>query len=40
LAVKGKRPTLTSRPSAFAAASDSPIDATWGRQYVHEGTLP
>src|SRR6185436_1325091 len=40
LAVNGNFPTLTSRPLPLAAASVTPIEATCGRQYVQEGTLP
>jgi GAF domain-containing protein len=40
LAVNGNLPTITSRPLSLALASLRPIEATWGRQYVHEGTLP
>ena len=39
-AVNGNLPTATSRPPSFAFDSVSPIEATCGRQYVHEGTLP
>ena len=39
LAVNGNFPTCTSRPFSFALASVAPIEATCGRQYVHDGTL-
>ena len=40
LAVNGNFPTVISRPFSRARASLTPIDAIWGRQYVHDGTLP
>ena len=39
LPMKGKRPTRTAWPRSLAAASVSPTEATWGRQYVQAGTL-